>query len=82
MKIIKCAFVDSSVDKAVSDAEKYFGTVAQSDTVSCQDVITEKDADEIRKIADDNKVLPKVGRYSVTFVDVEKYLDDFTNVLE
>lgn len=64
--------VSSSVEKAVSEAEDYFGTIASDDTVTSQDVITYKDGLEMQKIADKNDVKVKVGRFSVTFHD-----DDF-----
>ena len=62
----------SSVEKAVSEAEDYFGTIASDDTVSSQDVITRKDSLEMKKIADRNGVKVKIGRFSVSFHD-----DDF-----
>lgn len=74
--------ITSSVDKAVSAAEDYFGTLAENDTVVCQDIITYKDSQEIKKIAADNGVQVKIGQYSVTFYDKDEYLDSFTNVIE
>lgn len=62
----------SSVEKAVSEAEDYFGTIASDDTVSSQDVITYKDRLEMQDIADRNGVKAKIGRFSVSFHD-----DDF-----
>ncbi len=69
--------VMSSVDKAVSEAEDYFGTIASDDTVSSQDVITYKDGLEMQKIADKNNVRVKIGRFSVSFHDddFEKFSD-------
>lgn len=68
-------FVNSSLEKAVSEAEDYFGTIASDDTVMSQDVITYKDGLEMKKIADKNDVKVKIGRYSVTFHnnDFEKF---------
>ena len=67
----------SSVDKAVSEAEDYFGTIASDDTVSSQDVITYKDRLEMQDIADRNGVKAKIGRFSVSFHedDFEKFGD-------
>jgi hypothetical protein len=62
-------FVNSSLEKAVSEAEDYFGTIASDDTVMSQDVVTYKDGLEMKKIADKNDVKVKIGRYSVTFHD-------------
>lgn len=80
-KVLKCGFLSSAVDKAVGEAEDYFGTLAEDATVACQDVITEKDKLEMDKIAAENGVLAKVGKYSVTFVDKEEYLDNMIDVV-
>ena len=69
---IQSGRIVSSVEKAVSEAEDYFGTIASDDTVSSQDVITRKDSLEMKKIADRNGVKVKIGRFSVSFHD-----DDF-----
>lgn len=74
--------ISSSVDKAVGKAEDYFGTLAEGNTVSCQDVITEGDKLEMDKIADENNVLAKVGKYSVTFVDKDEYIGAATDAEE
>ena len=78
----KPSVLKSSLAKAISSTEDYFGTLAEGDTVVCQDIITYKDSEEIKKIAEDNGVKVKIGQYSVTFYDVDEYLDNFTNVLE
>lgn len=74
--------INSSVDKAVSAAEDYFGTLAENNTIVCQDIITFEDSKEIKKIAEDNNVKVKIGQYSVTFYDSEEYLEKFTNEIE
>ena len=74
--------ISSSVDKAVGKAEDYFGTLAEGNTVSCQDVITEGDKLEMDKIADENNVLAKVGKYSVTFIDKDEYIGAITDTEE
>ena len=79
--MVKSSKISSSVDKAVGKAEDYFGTLAEDATVACQDVITEKDKLEMDKIAAENGVLAKVGKYSVTFVDKDEYLEKATNVI-
>lgn len=79
--VVKSSKISSSVDKAVGKAEDYFGTLAEDATVACQDVITEKDKLEMDKIAEENGVLAKVGKYSVTFVDKDEYLDNVINVI-
>lgn len=79
--MLRSGRISSAVDKAVGEAEDYFGTLAEDATVACQDVITEKDKLEMDKIAADNGVLAKVGKYSVTFVDKEEYLDNVIDVV-
>jgi len=63
--------INSSIDKAVREAEDYFGTEASDRTVSCQDILTTKDNEEMYDIAERNNVEVKIGRYSVTFYDKE-----------
>jgi hypothetical protein len=74
---IQSGRIVSSVEKAVSEAEDYFGTIASDDTVSSQDVITYKDRLEMQDIADRNGVKAKIGRFSVSFHedDFEKFGD-------
>ena len=74
---IQSGRIVSSVEKAVSEAEDYFGTIASDDTVSSQDVITYKDRLEIQDIADRNGVKVKIGRFSVSFHEdgFEKFSD-------
>lgn len=74
--------IKSSVESAVGKAEDYFGTLSENNTVTCQNVITEADRIEMGKIAAENNVIPKIGLYSVTFIDVDDYLDTLTNIIE
>ena len=81
-RMLMSSKISSSVDKAVGKAEDYFGTLAEGNTVSCQDVITEGDKLEMDKIADENNVLAKVGKYSVTFIDKDEYIGAVTDAEE
>lgn len=72
----------SSVDKAVGEAEDYFGTLAEGDTVSCTTEILEDDRLKLNDIAEKNNTVARIGKFSVTFYDKEDYADAYTNVIE
>ena len=59
--------ITSSVEKAVREAEEYFGTEASDTTVICQDILTQKDNQEMKDIAEKNDVEVQIGKFSVTF---------------
>lgn len=65
--------INSSVEKAVREAEEYFGTEASDRTVTCQDILTNKDNEAVADIADKNGVDVKIGKFSVTFYEKPDY---------
>lgn len=67
--------VKSSIDKAISRTEEYFGTTASNNTISCNDIITEADAINIRQIADEENVDVQVGDFSVRFFEKPEIIE-------
>ena len=72
----------SSVDKAVGEAEDYFGTLAEGSTVISTTEILEDDRLKLNDIAEKNNTVARIGKFSVTFYDKEDYADAYTNVIE
>lgn len=73
--------VSQSVDKAVGEAEDYFGTLANGNTVCCTNIITLADKEEVQKIAEKNDCDVKIGEFSVVFFDKEEAADNYNKML-
>ena len=74
--------IKSSLTTAVNEAEDYFGTIAEDNTILCQDIVTEKDKIEMKKLAEKNNVNVKLGQYSVTFYEDKDYKDTWNTMLK
>jgi len=68
-KRVMSKYLNSSVERAVKEAEEYFGTEASDTTVCCSDIITNKDCQVVKEIAEKNNVQTQIGTYSVTFYE-------------
>lgn len=73
--------ISQSVEKAVSEAEDYFGTLSNGNTVSCTDIITLADKEEVKKIAEKNDCDVKIGEFSVVFFDKGKVAENFKEMV-
>ena len=68
-KRVMSKYLNSSIERAVKEAEEYFGTEASDTTVYCSDIITNKDCQVVKEIAEKNNVQTQIGTYSVTFYE-------------
>ena len=73
--------ISQSVEKAVSEAEDYFGTLSNGNTVSCTDIITLADKEEVKKIAEKNDCDVKIGEFSVVFFDKGEVAENFKEMV-
>jgi len=73
--------ISQSVDKAVGEAEDYFGTLANGNTVCCTNIITLADKEEVQKIAEKNDCDVKIGEFSVVFFDKKEAADNYKEML-
>ena len=73
--------ISQSVEKAVSEAEDYFGTLSNGNTVSCTDIITLADKEEVEKIAEKNDCDVKIGEFSVVFFDKGEVAENFKEMV-
>ena len=73
--------ISQSVEKAVSEAEDYFGTLSNGNTVSCMDIITLADKEEVKKIAEKNDCDVKIGEFSVVFFDKGEVAENFKEMV-